>query len=250
VFLLASVGCNNSQSGSGDAGGSGKTQTPAKKPGDGGLADKSESTEHSAASTNADPNAESPPNDESHPNDTADETGDKPVEIAPPPPGAFPDIALSAAHRSTCKLFIGDQLRLPALADLDGSAVELEKLFGARATVVMFWQHDDPDAVEALTDFGPLMLAPYGDRGVRAVAIHAGDAVAEVKSIAERLQLAFPMLVDADFAAFSQVTDAPRGLMPRMFLVDAGGRILWFDIEYSRTTRRDLDRALRYLTRD
>jgi peroxiredoxin len=94
------------------------------------------------------------------------------------------------------------------------------------------------------------MLAPYGDRGVRAVAIHAGDAVAEVKSIAERLQLAFPMLVDADFAAFSQVTDAPRGLMPRMFLVDAGGRILWFDIEYSRTTRRDLDRALRYLTRD
>jgi len=28
--------------------------------------------------------------------------------------------------------------------------------------------------------------------------------------------------------------------MPRTFLLDANGKVLWFDVEYSRAARRDL----------
>ncbi len=33
--------------------------------------------------------------------------------------------------------------------------------------------------------------------------------------------------------------------MPRTYLVDSQGKILWFDMEYSRSTRRDLRDAIR-----
>jgi hypothetical protein len=32
--------------------------------------------------------------------------------------------------------------------------------------------------------------------------------------------------------------------MPRTYLLDPTGKILWFDVEYSRSTRRDLSEAL------
>ena len=32
--------------------------------------------------------------------------------------------------------------------------------------------------------------------------------------------------------------------LPRVFLVDDRGKILWFDVEYSRTTRQELLQAI------
>jgi hypothetical protein len=34
--------------------------------------------------------------------------------------------------------------------------------------------------------------------------------------------------------------------LPRTYLLDASGKILWFDIEYSRTTRQQLLSAIRF----
>ncbi|MEX2186911.1 MAG: TlpA disulfide reductase family protein [Pirellulales bacterium] len=254
---VVSSGCNDSQSGArdGSAGATPKRESGVSK--HPAPAADSVVPPHPAVSAKVGPNGDATgsPNGESVlPGDHATNatTGDAGARTAipTPPPGALPEVALSSAHRATCKLFVGDTLPPLTLADLDGNAAPLDKLLGERLTIVAFWQSDDPDAVDALTDFGPLVLAPYGGRGVRVIAIHVGDATDEVKSLAERNQLAFPVLVDAGGAAFSQISDDPRGLMPRIFLVDATGRVLWFDIEYSRTTRRDLDRALRYLTRE
>lgn len=255
VVAILAAGCNDRQSdvSRGEAGPAGAAKNDSVDPKPAPPQPQTDSPQHPAVSTQVDPDDEpSPPSDHApaanEHSDNEHSDNKQPAPIAPPPPGSLPDVALSSAHRATCKLFIGDQLPLATLADLDSNATPLETLLGRRATVVMFWQHDDPDGVEAITDLQPLVLSRYGEHNVRVVAIHAGDTVAEVKSIAEQHQLKFPMLIDADFAAFSQITDAPHGLMPRVFLVDSAGRILWFDIEYSRTTRRDLDRALRALT--
>jgi peroxiredoxin len=175
--------------------------------------------------------------------------GDKPIAIPTPPPGALPEVALSAAHRATCKLVIGDALPPLTLPDLKGGTASLESLFGQRVTVVAFLQGDDAETLEVLSDLAPLVTSPYGNRGVRAVAIHVGEPAEATKNLAAQNENGFATLIDADGTALSQVTDNPQGLMPRIFLVDATGKILWFDIEYSRTTRRDLDRVLRYLTR-
>lgn len=250
VVAVLAAGCNDRQSdvSRGEAGPAGAAKSDSVDPKPTPPQPQTQTPQHPAVSTQVGPDDEpSPPSDDA-PADNEHSDNEQPAPIAPPPPGSLPDVALSSAHRATCKLFIGDQLPLATLADLEGNATPLETLLGRRATVVMFWQHDDPDGVEALTDLQPLVLSRYGEHDVRVVAIHVGDAVPEVKSIAEQHQIKFPILIDADFAAFSQITDAPRGLMPRIFLVDSAGRILWFDIEYSRTTRRDLDRALRALT--
>jgi len=51
-------------------------------------------------------------------------------------------------------------------------------------------------------------------------------------------------LLDADGSAMAKV-----GLekLPRTYLLDAQGKILWFDIEYSRSTRRELLEAVRFV---
>lgn len=262
--LVIALGCNRQgpdADGPRAAGEKRAANPPAEKPLNSAATSPephSDSPSHPAVSDRVAPDAEAPASDvpPSDPSaedgaaahDAASSPGDKPKPLAPPP-GALPPIALTAAHRATCKAFAGDTLPPMSLADLDGTPAPLDKLFGERLTVVLFWQHADADGVEAVDDLGSLVLEPYGKRGVRAVAVHVGATTDEVKAIVQRNHATYPVLVDADAAALAQVAGDVEGLMPRIFLVDAAGRILWFDIEYSRTTRRDLDLALRYLTR-
>ena len=61
----------------------------------------------------------------------------------------------------------------------------------------------------------------------------------------EQLQAAgvdFTNWLDADGNAFAQVGSQK---LPRTYLLDPTGKILWFDIEYSLGTRRELNQALR-----
>ena len=50
-------------------------------------------------------------------------------------------------------------------------------------------------------------------------------------------------LVDSDSKLFLQFATAR---VPRTYVLDKDGKILWFDIEYSQSTRRDLANALTY----
>ena len=54
-------------------------------------------------------------------------------------------------------------------------------------------------------------------------------------------------LVDADRAYFRQVATEK---LPRTYLLDRNGKILWFDLEYSRSMRRELQNAIQYYLRD
>jgi hypothetical protein len=58
----------------------------------------------------------------------------------------------------------------------------------------------------------------------------------------------FPCLLDQKGAYFAQVAKDTR--MPRIFLLDAAGKVLWFDVEYSRFSRRDLNRSIRVVLKD
>jgi hypothetical protein len=53
-------------------------------------------------------------------------------------------------------------------------------------------------------------------------------------------------LLDSKGELFARIAKDPKlKWMPRTYLLDAGGRILWFDVEYSRPMRRDLVEAIR-----
>jgi hypothetical protein len=171
------------------------------------------------------------------------------VATPAPPPGALPTIAFTAAHRATCKLFVGDTLpTLDGTTDITGT-LPLPIPKNIRYSVYAFVQPGDAETLELMSDLGPLLTQKYGSRGVNAVVAFVGEPDEAAKSFAQEHKNDFATIVSSDGAALSKITDNPQGLMPRIFLIDSEWRILWFDIEYSRTTRRDLDAALRYLTR-
>ena len=157
---------------------------------------------------------------------------------------AMPKVLLSNAEIATCLVGVGDPMPAITLPDLAGKAQPLAQLLGERLTVVAFWRDSNPYAMAELADLGPDVAQHFGRRGVRVVAIDESDSPDQVRQIVQKLGLKFPVLLDAKGEALAKV--ATRKL-PRTYLLDATGKIVWFDIEYSRSTRRDLHQAIQFL---
>jgi peroxiredoxin len=156
-------------------------------------------------------------------------------------PAKIPAVALSKAHASLCKVKVGDMMPAIELPQLGGAVTKLSSLFGKEATVVVFWKGDRRMAREQLADMGPEVVEPFGKAGVAVVGVSVdapeGDAQAALKAAGAQ----FANLLDADGKAFARVGSEK---LPRTYLLDPQGKILWFDIEYSLGTRRELNQAL------
>ena len=154
-----------------------------------------------------------------------------------------PVVVLSAAHAETCLVNVGDPMPSMTLEDVEGAVQTLSNLYGEKLTVVLFWAEKPEFAMEEFIGLGPEVFDPYGPSGVNVVAINEGDAADRVKQLAEEAKVAYPVLIDSDGAAFAMVATE---LLPRTYLLDAGGKILWLDLEYSLSTRRELRNAIAY----
>ena len=75
---------------------------------------------------------------------------------------------------------------------------------------------------------------------VQRIALDSEAATA--RATTDKAGAKFSMLHDADGKAFAAVG---KDKLPRVYLVDPQGKVLWFDLEYSLTTRRELQQALR-----
>jgi hypothetical protein len=135
------------------------------------------------------------------------------------------------------------EMALPRL--VGGEIAKLSSLFGKRATVVVFWKNDRRMAREQLADMGPEVVEPFAEAGVALVGIAVGMPQADVQTALKAAGADFTNLLDADGKAFAQI-GAEK--LPRTYLLDPSGKILWFDIEYSLGTRRELNQALRSVT--
>ncbi|MBN2021962.1 MAG: TlpA family protein disulfide reductase [Pirellulales bacterium] len=162
-------------------------------------------------------------------------------KVEPPPKPTMPEVKLSDALAAECLVKVGDAMPEATLPDLAGKPTALGSLLGPKLTVVCFWKADNPYAVEELRDLAQDVAGPYEAKGVRVVGVNTGDAAEAAGTKARETGATFPNLIDADGAYFHKVaTDK----LPRTYLLDAEGKILWFDIEYSRSTRRDLLQAI------
>lgn len=178
------------------------------------------------------------------------ELGKLPTAKASIPFGETPDaeltmprVSLTEGHAKICQVRVGDAFPDLALADLSGQAQSLSKLLGPKLTVVVFWNGTKPTARQQLADLEPEVAARFSSEGVAVVGVNAGDEPQLAKELAEQAGAGFTILSDREGATLKQV--AP-GRVPCTYLVDATGKVLWFDIEYSRTTRRELVEAIRY----
>jgi peroxiredoxin len=154
----------------------------------------------------------------------------------------IPQVVLSERHAELCNIQVGDAMPAIQLPDLDGNQRELASLYGEKLTVVFFWKGDRALARSALADLGPDVTVPYAGRGVTVVGIAVEDTSEAAQQHVAQARVPFLNLLDTDGMAFAAVGSER---LPRTYLLDAEGRILWFDIEYSRSTRRELQQAIR-----
>jgi len=164
----------------------------------------------------------------------------KPEE--PPPPPTIPKVNLSDALRATCLVQVGDKLPDAELPDLEGKTQPLGSLYGEKLTVVCFWTGASIYSLEALSDLNADVAKPFADKGVRAVGISVRDTAETAKEKLKLADVSLPTLLDRDGAYFAKVATER---LPRTYVLDGEGKILWFDIEYSRSTRRDMVQTIK-----
>lgn len=154
----------------------------------------------------------------------------------------IPPVLLSKRHETLCKVKVGDAMPALELPSVQNAEVrKLSDLFGKRATVVVFWNNERRMALEQLADLVPEVVQPFTEKGVNVVGIAVKVPRPAAQATIRQSGAHFEHLLDADGRAFAQVGSEK---LPRTYLLDAQGKILWFDIEYSPATRRELQQAL------
>jgi peroxiredoxin len=164
----------------------------------------------------------------------------------PTPPTAEeirePVLSFSQGHRETCVAFAGDAMPDATLPDGEGKSHVLRESLGKRLTVVVCWNADNPYALDQFQEIRRDVL-PLVEQDVQAIAIHVGTPPEDYAELCHDSGQGVLCLIDADRAYFGQLA---KRMLPRTYVVDASGKILWLDVEYSRSTRYDLRNALHF----
>ncbi len=164
-----------------------------------------------------------------------------PPEPDIPPPPTMPKVKLTQILAATCLVQKGDKMPEGELQTVDGKAVPLKELYGEKLTVVFFWDSKNEYSLDELKDLTASVVEPFGEEGVQVIGINVGDTPEVVTEQVEALGAGFPNLLDPGGEYFAKVATEK---ITRTYLLNAAGTILWFDLEYSITTRHDLPMAI------
>ncbi len=147
-------------------------------------------------------------------------------------------------HAAACLVEVGDAFPTATLVDLDGESVALASLYGPKLTVVVVWRASHPYAVAALRDMTNLIERPFAAEGVQVVGINVGDPGTTVQEVTDSGGIAYPQLLDEEETLYAQLATS---LLPRIYLLDEAGRVVWLDVEYAVATQRHLRHAVRFM---
>lgn len=181
-----------------------------------------------------------------------DETSESPSDKdkkrpAPPPKPVIAKVMLDDKSAATCLVRIGERLPEGQLPDLKGKSHSILSLRGKKLSVVFFWTAENPYSLQGLQDLDLDVAQKYGDRGVAVIAINQKDKPEAVRKAVTEAEAKYPQLLDEKGEYFAKVA---KERLPRVYLVDADGKILWFDLEYSTSTRRDLIQGIKAVLGD
>jgi peroxiredoxin len=157
-----------------------------------------------------------------------------------------PQVLLSADHQATCRVQVGDTFPDLSLMTREGQPTLLNAHLGQRLTIVIFWNHRQPMSVEQIERLQQDFAERYRNAGVAVVTVNVGESPEQLGQAAEPAPAGMVSLCDPRGEAFGQVA---TGLLPRTYLLRADRQVVWFDLEYSRSTRRELRNAILYVLR-
>jgi hypothetical protein len=146
---------------------------------------------------------------------------------------APPVVQLSDDHQQMSTVKVGDAWPALALKTTAGAEVTWADQQGAKATVVGVTTGNGWMSKGLRKDLAADIAVPLADQGVKAVAITVAPAGAATEGLTT--------LADADGAAFAKLG---KGRLPRVYVLDSAGKIVWFDLEYTNSTRRELKATL------
>ena len=95
-------------------------------------------------------------------------------------------------------------------------------------------------------ELGVVVDHSAGKSGVKVVGIAVEETPATARDTIKKTAANFPQLLDEAGEAFSKV-GAER--LPWTLVLDPSGKVVWFDLEYSLATRRELQQTLLALER-
>ena len=180
------------------------------------------------------------------------EKEDKPISKrsklkTPPPPLTIPKVGLSDALRATCLVNVGDMMPDTILLTTEGSKVSLESLYGEKYTMLFLWSEGGSNytrlaADAALQDLQGDLAGPYAGKGVKVIGINVGDRPAAIHQQLEKIGMKIPCYFDPNKAFFAKIA---KSMLPRVYLLDESEKIIWFDTEYTQSTRRNLMLAVK-----
>jgi hypothetical protein len=84
-------------------------------------------------------------------------------------------------------------------------------------------------------------LKPLAGEGVQVIGVNVGDSAEVVRERLAKAEATFPNLLDGDKKFFAAVATEK---LPRVYLLDEKGKILWFDTEFSDNSRDNLFEAI------
>ncbi|MBN2476257.1 MAG: TlpA family protein disulfide reductase [Pirellulales bacterium] len=162
------------------------------------------------------------------------------------PARTIPKVELAEQDYATCLVRVGDPLPEGTLPDTSGQLHKLTDLRGERLTVICFWAGGKPPygplrAAGLLEDLQKDYAQPYAEKGLRVIGVNQGDAADAAQQQIQAAGVTFPVLLDPLGAYFAGIATEK---LPRLYVLDAQGKILWFDIEYSEITRDKLRQAV------
>jgi hypothetical protein len=251
-FLVGSWGCNAEKkppkSGKNNASNSAASDTTADDDSAVKKTDNAASTDEPAINTPKNTATESPKATEDNPPaipapEAVKQTKKPPKEkTAIAPLAAVPKVFLSDKLKATCLVNVGDMMPDGEFR-VGNEAVALDSLYGESLTVVFFWTSGPRASTEEL--FGDMqkdVLERYASKGLKIVGIKVGDKPENMKEIMQKSGAKFATVEDSASQYFNRIA---KSELPRVYLLDATGKILWFDIGYARATRRELQTSLK-----
>lgn len=170
----------------------------------------------------------------------------------PPPPTTIPKVVMDQARRATFRIWVGDSLPDGQLQDLQGRPVPLRSLWASKWTVLVFWHSESLSGLQELQDLAKDVLPKYQDKGVQVIAVNVGEEPPVVQKTLPAEATHLPILLDADGAYFAQIVQqSPKPqieLLPRTYIVDGNGKVLWLDMGYIESTLRGIEITLQVVT--
>jgi hypothetical protein len=150
----------------------------------------------------------------------------------PEPPPTIPKLVLSKEFADKCRVSQGDQMPDADLRDLEGKPKTLKSMYGRKLTVVCLWSAGAAKGPQLLglkqilrdlAEIGGKHKAP----DVQLLGVNVKDSPEVAGELLKDADVAFANVLDPQGTFFDKVgTDA----LPRVYLLDESGRILWLDL--------------------